>query len=105
MNTVYIIHKAVFDYGNSKQLLDLEKEIYEGYDFEFLEVRSIQLYIEPTKTSTGSYIGLPTDLKNSKSIINIRKNNYNCLKLSITAWLHPARDHANREIIYVNNLN
>ena len=27
-----------------------------------------------------------------------------CLQLTITAWLHPAMDHATLESIYVNNL-
>ena len=56
----------------------------------------IQLIIEPTNTSIGSYIGLPPDLKNSKSILTLRNYKYNCLQLSITAWLHPAKDHATR---------
>ena len=90
-----------------------EKEIYEGYgyDFEFLGLRSIQLNIEPTKASIGNYIDLPPDRKNSKSILNIRSYKYNCLQLTITAWLHPAMDpqsdfanHATRESKYVNNL-
>ena len=67
-------------------------------------MRSIQLNIAPTKASIGSYIGLPPDLKNSKSILNIRSYKYNCLQLTISAWLHPARDHATRQSKYVNNL-
>ena len=67
-------------------------------------MRSIQINIEPTKTSIGCYIDLPTDLKNSKSILNIRSYKYNCLQLTITAWLHPAMNHATRKSKYVNNL-
>ena len=112
-NTDYIINNAIYDYGDFKQWLDFQKEIYEGYgyDFEFLGLRSIQLNIEPTKASIGSYIDLPPDLKNSKSILNIRNYKYNCLQLTITAWLYPAIDprsgfynHATRESKYVNNL-
>ena len=86
--------------------MDFEKEIYEGYgyDSEFLGLRSIQINIEPTKASIGSYIDLPPDLKNSKSILNIRNPKYNCLQLTITAWLHPAMDHATRESKYQNKL-
>ena len=93
-NTDYIINNAIYDYGDLKQWLDFEKEIYEGYghDFEFLGLRSIQLSIAPIKASIGSYIDLPPDLKNSKSILNIRKYKYNCLILTITAWLYPAID-------------
>ena len=54
--------------------IDNEKETYEsyGYDFKFLGIRSIQLNIEPTKASIGTHIDLPADLKNSKSIVNLR---------------------------------
>ena len=38
------------------------------------------------------------------SILNIRNSKCNCLQLTITPWLHPAMDHATREIKYVNNL-
>ena len=112
-NTDYIINRAIYNYGDFKQWLDFEKEIYEGYgyDFEFLGLRSIQLNIEPIKASIGIHIDLPPDLKNSKSILNIRNYKYNCLQLTITAWLYPAIDprsgfynHATRENNYVNNL-
>ena len=60
-NTDYIINNAIYDYGDFKQWLDFETEIYEGYDydFEFLGLRSVQINIEPTKASIGSYIDLP----------------------------------------------
>ena len=82
------------------------KKIYEGYGsaFDFLGLRSIQINIEPTIASVGSYIDLPPDLKNSKSILNIRNSKCNCLQLTITAWLHPATHHATREIKYVNKI-
>ena len=104
--TDYIIKKATYDYGDFKQWLDFEKEIYEGYgyDFEFLGLRSILINIEPTKASIGSYIDLPPDLKNSKMILNMRSYKHNCLKLTITAWLHLSMDHETRESKYVNNL-
>ena len=37
-------------------------------------------------------------------MLNIRSYKYNCLQLTITAWLHPAMDHATHESKYVNNL-
>ena len=105
-NTDYINNNALYEYGDFNRWLDFEKEIYEGYgyDFEFLGIRSIQLNIEPTKASIGSYIDLPPDLKNSKSILNIRSYKYNCLQLTITAWLHPAPHDATRESKYVDKL-
>ena len=56
-STDFIINKAIYDYGDFKQWLDFEKEIYEGYGyvFEFFVLRSIQINIEPTKASIGSY--------------------------------------------------
>ena len=53
---------------------------------EFLELRGIQMYIEPTNTSIGSYIDLPPNLKTPKSLLNIHNCKYNCLQLDITAW-------------------
>ena len=90
-NTDYINNNAIYEYGDFNRWLDFEKETYEGYgnDFEFLGIRSIHLNIEPTKASIGSYIDLPPDLKNSKSILNIRSYKYSCLQLTVTAWLHP----------------
>ena len=37
-------------------------------------------------------------------ILNIRSYKYNCLQLTITAWLHPAPYHATRESKYVDKL-
>ena len=66
-NTDYIFNNAIYEYGDFKQWLDFEKEKYEGYgyDFEFPGLRSIQIYIEPTKASVGSYIDLPPNLNYS----------------------------------------
>ena len=36
--------------------------------------------------------------------MNIRNSKYNCLQLTISAWLHPATDHATGESKYVNIL-
>ena len=102
----YINNNAIYENGDFKRWLDFKKETYEcyGYDFEFLGIRSIQLNIEPTKASIGSYIDIPVDLKNSKLILNIRKYKYNCLQLTITAWLHPVIVIATRESKYVDKL-
>ena len=75
-NTEYIINNAIYEYGDFKQWLDFEKELYEdsGYEFEFFGLVNIQINIEPTKLSIFSYIDLPLDLKNSKLILNIRNS-------------------------------
>ena len=111
--TDYINNNAIYEYGDFTHSakpfhgwLNSEKEIYEvyGYDFEFLGLRSIQLNIEPTKASIGTLTDLPADLKNSKSILNIRSYKYNCLQLTITSWLHPVKGNATREFKYVDKL-
>ena len=88
-NTDYIINNAIYENGEFKQWLDFEKEICEsyGYDFEFLGLRSIQIIIEPTKASIGSYIDLPPDLKNSNSLLNICSYKYNCLTYNMKMTL------------------
>ena len=74
--TGYIKNNAIYEYGEFTQWLNFEKEIHggRGYDSEFLGLRSIQINIEPNTAKIGSYIDFPLDLKNSKSILNIRKN-------------------------------
>ena len=105
-NTDYIVKKAIYDYDDFKQWLSFENEVYEsyGYDFGLLGVRSIQLNNEPTKLSIRSFIDFPTDLQNSKSILNIRNYKNNCLQLSITALLHPTIEHVTHESKNVHNL-
>ena len=89
------------------QWLDHVKEIYEGrgYDYEFIGITDMQISIERTKPSLGSYIELPLDLKDkTNAILNIRNNKFNCLRLCITAALHPAARNATRENKYIDNL-
>ena len=85
-------------------MLELEKQTYEGCGYDFLGLRSNQINIEPTKASIVSYVDLPPDLKNSKSILSIRNYKYNCLQLTITAWLHPAMNYKTRGSNYEINL-
>ena len=74
--------------NHRNQWLDLVKETYEGYDYnyEFIGISDVQLNIEKTKPSLGSYTELPPRLKSkTKAILNIRNNNFNFLRLCITA--------------------
>ena len=65
----------------------------------------MQINIERTKPSLGSYTDLPPGLRDkTKPILNIRSNKFNCLRLCITAALHPVTEHATRENKYNNNL-
>ena len=57
------------------QWLDNTRETYQGYgyDYEFLGITDIQLNIERTKPSLGSYIKLPTNLRTgTKATLNIK---------------------------------
>ena len=72
---------------------------------EFLGITDIQLNIERTKPSLGSYVELPPNLRTrTKAILNIESNKFNCLRLCITAALYPVTQDATRENKYINNL-
>ena len=65
----------------------------------------MQLNIERTKSSLGSFTELPPGLRiKTKAILNIRNNKFNCFQLCITAALFPAADHATRKGKYITNL-
>ena len=89
------------------QWLDNARETYEGYgyDYEFLGITDIQLNIEKTKRSLGSYVELPPTLRTrTKAIVNIKSNKFNCLRLCITAALHPVPQDATRKNKNYKNL-
>ena len=74
-----------------KQWLDNTRETYEGYgyDYEFLGITDVQLNIERSKPSLGSYIEIPPNLRTrAKAILNIKSNKFNCLRLCFTAALY-----------------
>ena len=89
------------------QWLDNTRETYEGYgyDYEFLAITDIQLNIERTKPSLGSYIELPPNLKTrTKAILNNKNIKFNCLRLWITAALYHVTQDGTRDNKYINNL-
>ena len=95
------------DHRLNLKWLDQVRETYEryGYDYEFIGITDMQINIERTKPSLGSYTELPPGLRDkTKAILNIRSNKFNCLRLCITAALHPVTEHATREKKYINNL-
>ena len=92
---------------NLNQWLDHVRKTYEGYgyDYKFIGITDVQIIIERTKLSSGSYTELPPCLRDkTKAISNIRSKNFNCLRLCITAALHPVTEHATRENKYIANL-
>ena len=92
---------------NLNQWLNHVRETYEGYgyDYEFIGITDIQISIERTKPSLGSYTELTPCLRDkTKAILYIRSNKFNCLRLCITAALHPVTKHATRENKDIANL-
>ena len=92
---------------NLNQWFDHVRETYEGYgyDYEFIGITDMQINIEMTKPSLGSYTEVPPGLRDkTKAILNIISNKFNCLRLCITAALHHVTEHATREDKYINNL-
>ena len=92
---------------NLNQWLDQVKETYEGYGYgyEFIGISDVQLNIERTKPSLGSYTELPPGLRSTtKAILIIRNKKFNCLRLCITAALFPVDHHATRESKYISNI-
>ena len=88
-------------------MADHVRETYEGYgyDYEFIGITDMQINIERTKPSLGSYTELPPGLRDkTKAILTIRSNKFNCLRLCITAALYLVTEHATRENKYINNL-
>ena len=62
------------------QWLDHVKETDEGYGYfyEFIGISEVQLSIERTKPSLGSYTELPTRVRSkTKAILSIRHNKFN----------------------------
>ena len=89
---------------NLNQGFDHAKDTYEGYgyDYEFIGVSEVQLNIEKTKPSLGSYTVLPHGLRSkTKAILNIRINKFNCLRFCITAAILPAADHATKKVFII----
>ena len=92
---------------NLNQWLDHVRETYEdyGYNYEFIGITDMQINIERTKPSLGSYSELPPGLRDkTKAILNIRIYKFNCLRICITAALHPVTEQATRENEYIKNL-
>ena len=92
---------------NLNQWLDHIRETYEGYgyDYAFIAITDMQINLERTKPSLGSYTELPPGLRDkTKAILNFRSNKFNCLRLCIIAALHPLTEHATRENKFINNL-
>ena len=89
------------------QWLDYVKEMYEGYgyDYKFIGITDMQISIEKTKPSIGSYTEIPLCLRDkTKAFLNIRSSMYNCLRLCITAASYPVTKKASRENKYIDHL-
>lgn len=70
-----------------------------GWSFESISHLEININ-KYTPLRGGSYIDLPTCIKNTKSCINIRSNDERCFLWSIVAALHPCKVNVNRTSSY-----
>ena len=76
------------------------QEKMEGSDFEFDGVNF--LYYDFNKISTnrgGSYIDSPKWLKNKKSTINLKNNDYKCFQYAVTLALNLDKINKNSETV------
>ena len=87
----------------------IDDEQLEGSGFHFQEIEEVILEIYKVRDiQASSYIELPGKYKDSKSIINIKKNDQYCFLWCILAYLYPVEDHKDRTsnyLMYGNNLN
>ena len=89
------------------QRLDCSRETYEdyGYGYQLIGVTDIQLSLEKTKSSLGSFTELPADLRiKTTAKLNFKSNKFNCLRLCITEALYPITADATKENKYFNNI-
>ena len=81
---------------------EIEEEIQkvqeaEGSGWVFLEVENLTLHTSKwNPVNAGSYIELPTVLKNKKAIINMKNQDEECFKWCVLRALNPKDDHPER---------
>ena len=84
--------------------LDDEELEGSGFQFQYIEEAVIDIYkISDIKAS--SWVELPPNYKNSKSIINIKNEDNLCFLWCILAYLFPVIEHKNRTSNYSMHIN
>ena len=72
----------------------LDDEQLEGSGFQFQEIEEVVLETyKVNDIQSSSYIELPEQNKNNKSLINIKNNDQYCFLWCILAHLYPVEDH------------
>lgn len=75
----------------------LSSFIQSGSGWVLQENHSLQLELtEYSPIEGSSYIQLPKDVYDTKSIVNVQNEDQECFKWSVLAALHPANTHAER---------
>ena len=70
-----------------------------GFQFQYKEEAVVEIY-KVTDIKASSRVELPTNYKNSQSIINLKNNDNLCFIWSILAYLFPVIEHKNRTSNY-----
>ena len=70
-----------------------------GFQFQYIEEAVVEIY-KVTDIEASSWVELPTNYKNSQSIINIKNNDNLFFLWSILAYLFPVSENKNRTSNY-----
>lgn len=83
-----------------------EEFIMKGSDWIFSKVIYVELcYVVYSPLKGGTYIREPTELRNSKSLVNVRNRDQKCFLYSVLAKLYPAKRNPSRVSHYYAYLN
>lgn len=83
-----------------------EEFIMKGSDWIFSKVIYVELcYVVYSPLKDGTYIREPTELRNSKSLVNGRNRDQKCFLYSVLAKLYPAKRNPSRVSHYYAFLN
>ena len=98
-----IILESTDEYEIYQEMVDeIEEEIQkvqeaEGSGWVFLEVENLTLHVSKwNPVNAGSYIELPTVLKNKKAIINMKNQDNECFKWCVLRALYPKDKNTER---------
>ena len=103
----WLYNHEQFVFNNWQHQIENEELRGSGLEKKYITQIEIEIYkIKEIKAS--SWIELPPEYKNSKSILNIENNDQYCFIWSILAHLHPAKNNSNKIYNYkpfFHNLN
>ena len=79
---------------------DVEKYIRNGSGWVVENVKTIYLMMTKYSPGGGTFISLPKEIKNKKSLLNVRNNDNKCLLWSLLAALNPVGIHRSQVFSY-----